>query len=134
MTHVELKKTYAGLYDENFTKRFQAMCLLMAADSEQYSGIWGKFNNSTLLGTYNYPNTPTAAYDILCHYKKPVPQLQSHTPPGAVSFFQSDNSTIIKTFPIKDGRLFVDVTCYLFQETVHYAGKLMSSIDNTRAG
>ena len=74
MTHVEPKKTYAGEDDDNITKRFQAMCLLLPADYEQYSGNWDELENSTLLGMENDPKTPTAAYDVLCHYKKPAPQ------------------------------------------------------------
>ena len=65
MTHVELNKTYVGGDDDNSIKRFQEMCLLVSANFEQYSGIWYGLNKSNLLGTDNYPNNPTAAYDLL---------------------------------------------------------------------
>ena len=38
-THIELNKAYVDGYDEDGTNRFQAMCLIMSADSDQYSGI-----------------------------------------------------------------------------------------------
>ena len=72
--------------DDNETKRFQAVCLLMSADSEQYSEIWGDLKNSNLLGTDKYSKTPTSAYDVFCHYKNPAPQRQAHTPPRVVTF------------------------------------------------
>ena len=34
-THIELNKSYADGDDENGTKRFQAMCLIMSADSDR---------------------------------------------------------------------------------------------------
>ena len=109
-TYVEHNNTYTGGYDYNITKRFQEMCLLMSNDSEQYSRIWYDLKKSTLLGTKNYPSTPTAAYDVLCRYKNPASQRQAHTPPGAVMFVHSDNADRRKTVPVNDGRSFEDVT------------------------
>ena len=60
-THIELNKAYADGYDEDGTKRFQEMCLIMYADSDRYSGIWNDLKNSNLLGTYKYTETTTAA-------------------------------------------------------------------------
>ena len=74
-----------GDYD-NITKRLQEMCLFIYAEYEEYSGIWNDLNNSTLLGMDNCPNTPTAAYDVLWHYKKPAPPCQAHIPPGGWRF------------------------------------------------
>ena len=34
-THIELNKAYAVGDDEDCTKRFQAMCLIMSAESDQ---------------------------------------------------------------------------------------------------
>ena len=65
------------------------MCIIMSADSYQYSGIWNNLKNSTLLGTGNDPKTTTAAYDVICRYKKPAPPCQVHMPPVSVKFFQS---------------------------------------------
>ena len=65
-THIELNRSYADGDNEDDTKRFEAMCLIMSADLGRYSGIWNNLNNSTLLGTYNYPKTTTTAYDVLC--------------------------------------------------------------------
>ena len=65
------------------------MCLIMSADSEQYSGIWKDLKNSSLIGTDNYPKTTTTAYNVLCYYKKPSPPHQVHAPPAAVTFVQS---------------------------------------------
>ena len=62
---MEFDKTYAGGYNEDGTKRFQAMCLIMPADSDRYSGIWDDLNNNTLLGKNNYPKTTTATYGVL---------------------------------------------------------------------
>ena len=42
---------HGGGGDDNIAKRFEAMCLLVSADSEKYSGIWDKLKNSTLLST-----------------------------------------------------------------------------------
>ena len=84
-THIELNKAYADGYDEDGTNRFQTMCLIMSADSDQYSGIWNYLNNITLLGTEKYPKTTTAANDVLSHYNKLVPPRQAHVPPVAVT-------------------------------------------------
>ena len=69
-THKELNKAYPDGDDEYVTKRFQEMCLIMSADSDQYSGIWNNLSNSILLGTYRYPKTTTTAYDVLFCYNK----------------------------------------------------------------
>ena len=83
--------------DEDGTKRFQLMCIILSANLEGYSGIWNDLKNITLLGTDNYPKTTKAACDLLCCYNKPAPPLQVHAPPAAVIFFQSgDTETIIK--------------------------------------
>ena len=99
------------------------MCLIMSADSDQYSGIWNNLKNSTLLGTENYNKTTTAAYNVLCRYKKPEPPRQVHAPPAAVTFFQSGDTEKNKTTPGNYGRSFPEVTCYRCQDTGHYAGK-----------
>ena len=65
------------------------MCLIMSADSDQYSGIWNNLKNLTLLGTDNYPKTTTDTYDVLCRYKKPAPPHQVHAPLAAVTLVQS---------------------------------------------
>ena len=98
-THIESNTDYTDGDNEDGTKRFQAMCLIMYADSERYSGIWIGLKNSTLLGTYNYRKTTTAAYNLLCRYKKPAPPRQVHAPPEAVTFFQSGNTEKNKTTP-----------------------------------
>ena len=54
--------------------------------------MWDHLKNINLLGTDNNPNTPTSAYDILCHYKNLEPHQQSHTPYRDMMFFQSDNA------------------------------------------
>ena len=132
--HVELNNTYPGGDNINSTKRFQAMCLLISADSERYSGTWDDLKNSTLLGKWNYPNNPTTAYGILCPWNKPEPQRQVHTTPRAVLFIQSDNTNNGKTVPVNDGRPFAYVTWYRYQEMGHYAGNCPSSTANTRSG
>ena len=91
-THKELNKDYASWYDKYGTKRFQAMSLILSADSEQYSGIWNDLNNSTLLVIDNYPKPKTAAYILLCRYKKPALPRQVHAPPTEVIFFQSGDT------------------------------------------
>ena len=98
------------------------MCLIISADSERYSGIWNYLKNRTLIGTDKYSKTTTAAYDVLCCYKKPEPPCQVHTPPVAVTLVQSGDTEKNKTKPGYDGISFPYVTCYLFQETGHYAG------------
>ena len=87
----------------------------MSADSDRYSGIWYDLNNITLLGTYNYPKNTTSAYDVLCRYKKPTPQIQFCAPPVAVTFVQSGDIEKNKTVPVKDGESFPEVTCYRCQ-------------------
>ena len=82
---MEINKAYVNGDDEDGEKSFEAMCLIMSADSDQYSEIWDNLNNSTLLGTYNYPKTRTAAYDVLYHYKKLAPTGQVHALPAAVT-------------------------------------------------
>ena len=51
--------------DDDGTKIFQAICLMMSADSEWYLGIWNDPKNITLLGTDIYPKTTTDVYNIL---------------------------------------------------------------------
>ena len=102
------------------------MCLILSADSERYSGIWDELNNSTLLGTDNYPKTTTAAYDVLFCYNKPAPPRQVHAPPAAVTFVQSGDTEKNNTTPGNDGRSFPEVTCYRCQEIEHYAGNFPS--------
>ena len=103
---MELNKDYADGDDEDDTKRFQEICLIMSADSDRYSGIWNDLNNLTLLGTDNYPKTTTSAYDVLCCYKKPAPPLQVHARPAAVTLVQSGDLEKNKTTPVNDGRSF----------------------------
>ena len=111
---------------------FQAMCLIIYADSEQYSGIWNNLNNSTLLGTYNYTKITTAAYDVLCRYKKSTPPCKVHAPPAAVTFIQSVDTEKNNTTPENYGISFPEVTCYHCQEMGHYARDHPSSMANTR--
>ena len=54
---MDLNKTWMGGNEENGTKRFQVMFLLMLDDSEQYSGIWNELKKHNLMGTYNYPKS-----------------------------------------------------------------------------
>ena len=133
-THIELNKAYANGDNEYVTKMFQAMCLIMSADSDQYSGIWNDLNNSTFLGTDKYPKTTTAAYDVLYCYKKPSTLRQVHAPPEAVTFIKIRDTEKNKTTPGNDGRSFPEVTCYHWQETGYYAVNFPSSTANTRTG
>ena len=108
-THIEVNKSYAYGDDEDGTKRFQEMCLIMSADSDRYSGIWNDLKNSTLLGTDNYPKTTTAVYDVLCHYQKLAPPRQVHAPPAAVTFVQSGDTEKNKITPGNYERSFPEV-------------------------
>ena len=110
------------------------MCLIMSDDSDQYSGIRNDLNNSTLLGTDNYRKTTTAAYDVLCRYKKPAPPRQVHAPPAAVTFFHSGDTEKYKTTLGNYGRFFSEVTCDCFQDIGNYAVNLPSSTSSTRTG
>ena len=49
-THKEPKKTNTSGDDEDGTKRFQEMCLIMYAELDIYSGIWNDQKNNTLMG------------------------------------------------------------------------------------
>ena len=131
-TQMEPNKAYADGDDEDGTKRFQEMCLIVSVESDWYSGIWNNLNSSTLLGTYNYPKTTTAAYDVMCRYKELTPPRQVRAPPEAVKFVQSGDAKKNKTSIGNDGRSFPEVTCYFCQEIGHYAGNLPSSTANTR--
>ena len=79
---MKLNKVYADVDDEDGTNRFQEICLIISADSEKYLGIWDDLKNRTLLVKDNYPKTKTAAYYVLCRYKKTAPPRQVHTPPA----------------------------------------------------
>ena len=96
-THIELNKAYADGDDEDGTKRFQEMCLIMSADLERYSGIWNYLKNSTFLGTDNFPKTITAAYNVMCCYKKRAPPRQLHALHAVVTFAQSGDTDKNKT-------------------------------------
>ena len=116
------------------TKRFQSIFLIMSADSDRYSGIWNNLKNSTFLVTDSYPKITTAAYNVLCQYKKPAPPRQVYAPPAAVTFIQIGDTEKNNTTPGNDGRYFLEVTSYCCQETGHYAGNFPSSAANTRTG
>ena len=133
-THMELNRAYADGENDDVTKRFQAMCFIVSADSDRYSGIWNDLNNNTFLGTDNYPKTTNSAYDVLCHCKKPAPPRQVHAPSVTVIFFQSGDTEKNKTTPGNDGISVPKLTCYRLQETGHYAVNLASSTANTRTG
>ena len=95
---MELNKTYTGGVNEDGTKRFQEISLIMSTDSEQYSGIWNNMKNITILGTDNYPRTTISTYDVLCNYNKSTPQRQVHAPPASVTFVQhcdTENNKIV---------------------------------------
>ena len=114
-THIELNKAYVDGEDEYGTNRFQEMCLIMSTDSDLYSEIWNDLNNITILGTYNYPKTKTAAHDVLCCYTKPAPPRQLHASLAAVTFFQSGDTEKNNTTPGNDRISFPEVTCYCCQ-------------------
>ena len=88
---MELNKSYVYGDNKFCIKRFQAMCLIMYADSDKYSGIWNDLKNSTLLVTENYPKTTTAAYYIPCRYNKLTPTRQVHEQTASFKFVQSGN-------------------------------------------
>ena len=133
-THIESNKTYTDGDNKDGTKRFQEMCLIMYADSDQYSRIWNDLMNSTILGTENYPKTTTAAYNVMFCYNKPAPPRQVHAPHASVTLVQSGDTEKTKTTPGNDGRSFPEVTCYFYKKTVHHAGNFPSLTDNTRTG
>ena len=89
---MELNRTHTVGRDDDGTKKFQSMCLLMMDYSELLSVMWYDLKNNTLLGTENCSNTPTGAYDVLCQYNKLTPPHQRHATPGAVTFVQHDNT------------------------------------------
>ena len=72
-TYMELNKTYMRGDEKYGTKKFQAMCLIISADLDQYSGIWNNHKNITLMETDIYPKTTPDACDILCCYKETIP-------------------------------------------------------------
>ena len=131
-THMELYKAYSNVEDEDVTKRFQSMCIIISAESYQYSGIWNDLKNSTLLVTENCSKTTTAKYNLLCRYKKLVPPCQLHVSPSAVTSIKSGDTENNKATPGNKWRSFPEVTCYSCQETGHYVGKFSSYTANTR--
>ena len=104
--HIELNRAYVHGEDKYDTKMLQAMCIIMSADSDWYSGIWNDLKNSTILGTENYPKITTAAYNVMCCYKKRAPPRQVHAPPAAVTFLQRCDKEKNKITPGNDGRYF----------------------------
>ena len=110
------------------------MCLIISTELDQYLVILNYLNNTTLLGTDNYPKTSTAAYIILCLYKKPTPSCQVHAPPEEFTFFQSVDTKKNNTVPGNYSRSFPEVTCYQCQEKLYYAVNCPSSTSNTRNG
>ena len=106
----------------------------MPAYYNWHPGTWNDLKKIILPGMDNYPETPTAVYVILCHYKNPVPKCQAHTPTGAVEFSQSYNSVSIKTAPGNCGRLFAYFMCYRCQDMVNYAVNFPLSTYNSHVG
>ena len=97
------------IFSHYCTNRFQAMCLIMSAELERYSGICNNLENITLLVTDNNPKPKIAAYDVLCRYKKPATPRQVHTPPAAIAYVQSVDTEKNKTTPDNDGISFPEV-------------------------
>ena len=122
-----------GRNDNSSTKRLQAVCLLMFADSEWLSSVCNYTKNNTLLVRYNVPKTPTVAHKIIYWYKKPTPPRQTHAPPGVVTIFHHDD-TVSKTVPGNYGQSFTDVMGYLWQKMGHYTEKWPSSTSSTYVG
>ena len=71
-TQMELNKAYENGDNENCIKKIQEMCIIMSTDSDICSDIWNDMKNINLLVTYNFPQTTTSTYDVLCCYKKPA--------------------------------------------------------------
>ena len=92
------------------TSKFQAMRFLLLANSKRLSGVWNNLKNITLLGTENYPKTPTAAYNIIFWNKELTPP-RPQEPPSEVALLQSNNPNITAV-PGSNGNLFMDVNCY----------------------
>ena len=61
----KLQRKYADVDDEDGTKRFQAMFLIMSVESDRYSEIWNDLNNITFVGTDNYPK-PQLPHTMYC--------------------------------------------------------------------
>ena len=70
---------------------------------------YGMIKISNILGTCNYPKTPTAACNVLCQYKTIATPQPPHVPLSAVKFLQRDN-TSNASVPVDDANLFTDVT------------------------
>ena len=66
INHVELNEACAYGYDEDGTKRFQEMCLIISSDSDQYSGICNNLKNNTLLGTHWTIQKPQLLHIMYC--------------------------------------------------------------------
>ena len=89
---MKLNKVCVNGDDEDSTKRFQSMCLIVSYDSNRCSRIWNDLENITLLFTKNYPKTTTSVYDVLCCYNKPTTPRQVQAPPKAVTVIQIDDT------------------------------------------
>ena len=109
---MEINKAYENGDNEDGIKRFHAMCIIMSAESDRQSGIWKDLKNSTLMDIDNYPKNTTAAYDVLCRYKKTEPPRQLHAPHVAVTLVQSCDTENNKKTSGNDGRSFPEVTRY----------------------
>ena len=123
-THEMHSHNTRGTKQDNSTKSFQNMCLLMSTKSKQFSGIWYDLKNNTRPGTYNFPKTLISANSIFCWCKNTKPPCQTHAAPGAVTFVQGDNKG---SKPLQDntGQSFADVTCYHWQEMGYYTEKCL---------
>ena len=96
----------------------------MSPNPGLFSGVWNYLKKNTLLGEDNYLNTPTAAYNVLCQYKKLTTTRKLHVLPGAVMFLKVDDTSNTKV-PGSDGHFFMDVACYRCQLMGNYAGNFL---------
>ena len=51
--------------------KLAATYFITFADPSRFQGLWESLSNATLLGRDDYPNTITAAYDLLSHFRGP---------------------------------------------------------------
>ena len=89
--------------------KLAATYFITFADPSRFQGLWESLSNATLLGRDDYPNTITAAYDLLSHFRGPR-RNNVHDGPINVSFAQvSDNRPPL---PGTNGETLKDISCW----------------------
>ena len=121
MEQYETKRGTTGAGKTSANSFLLAITFLQNADPVRFSGLHKQLKNSILFSNDNYPNNPTAAYDVLCNYSPPTstPTRNNSRDTVNVSFAQANmvcsevnSRESVPPTPGSNGAVFPQIYCY----------------------